>query len=101
MNRRSFLITLTLALLSITFVLRQLGRPREAAVLYGTFEELSRLHGLRPPAGLAMLMGQEGLPSITLPVDLGEAAYVEALAEGARLTGFRPSTQPTARSPAI
>ena len=61
-------------------------RSREAAVMLGAFEGLCQLHGVRPPAGLAILRDSVGDPWERALAALGRAEYDAAFAEGARMS---------------
>jgi tetratricopeptide (TPR) repeat protein len=62
------------------------GRPTDAAILVGAFEALCELHGIRPPAGLQITVGNVGDPAHRARAALGSEAYEEARARGASMS---------------
>jgi hypothetical protein len=70
-----------LALLPASLVATFLGRPVEAAWLYGAFDAMSRIHGFGPPADLAQF-GIAGDPAAGAHQALGDEAFATALARG-------------------
>jgi predicted ATPase/class 3 adenylate cyclase len=61
-------------------------RPTETATLLGAFDELCQVNGIRPPAGLRMLMQSMGDPHAYALAALGPVAYEEARARGTAMT---------------
>jgi hypothetical protein len=61
-------------------------RPLEAAKLLGAFDELCQVNGIRPPAGLEILLQHTSDPRGYARAALGPVAYDEAHAEGGTMT---------------
>ena len=61
-------------------------RPLETATLISAFDVLCQVHGIRPPAGLQMLMKTMVDPRDYARAALGPTGYEEAAARGAAMT---------------
>ena len=61
-------------------------RPLETATLISAFDVLCQVHGIRPPAGLQMLMKTMPDPRDYARAALGPTGYEEAAARGAAMT---------------
>ena len=61
------------------------GRPRDAAVILGAFESLCQRYGVRPPVGLAALIGAAD-PLARTRETLDPADFADAFATGNRMT---------------
>jgi predicted ATPase/class 3 adenylate cyclase len=77
--------TLTVSLEAGAALMTLMELPYEAAVMHGAFEALSARYGVRPPAGLHELLGTFWEPARVVEA-IGEAAYAEAVALGARFS---------------
>ena len=61
------------------------GRPRDAAMILGAFESLCERYGVRPPVGLAALIGTAD-PLERAQQTLDPATFADAFALGGRMT---------------
>ena len=77
--------TTTINLQASAVLFAKLDRPRDAVVLHGAFEALASRHGVRPPSGLAEVMGFFWRPEELIET-LGRASWDEAMAAGARMS---------------
>jgi hypothetical protein len=62
-----------------------IGRPRDAAIILGAFESLCERYGVRPPVGLAALIGMAD-PRERVSEALDPATLADALALGGRMS---------------
>ena len=75
----------TISLPSAAVAALELGRPEIAAVLMGAFESLCQRYGVRPPAGLADLIGRKD-PMVQLTELLPANELAAAMGRGAPMS---------------
>jgi predicted ATPase/class 3 adenylate cyclase len=75
----------TISLPAAAVTALELGRPEVAAVLMGAFESLCERYGVRPPLGLAEMIGRKE-PTAQLVEQLEPEELAAATARGARMS---------------